>query len=80
MPHHLILQTHHHLWSWLVGDPHTGAFTRCWGLLWSPETNGLHPDWQDATFANKTHELLPVPQGAGFMFMFPGATAGDAPH
>jgi hypothetical protein len=66
--------------AWVVGDPHFGTFTWSSGLFQSPRADRPHPVWQDATFVCRTHELLLVSQGTGFMFGFPGPVPGDGLH
>jgi hypothetical protein len=36
----------------------------------------LHPDWQGATLAHRTHELWHTAQGTGFMSQFHGPAPG----
>jgi hypothetical protein len=79
-PHHLMLQNQTLLIVCVVGDPHAGAFTRCSGLILSPGSVRLHPDWQDATFPGRICMLPQASQGTGFIAEFLGPAPGNGPH
>jgi hypothetical protein len=72
----LMLQNQTPLTAWVVVDPPDGAFTRCPGLFRSPCADGLHPDWQDATFAGRICKPPQASQSTGFMTEFPGPAPG----